>query len=179
MVFTVYKRYIYNTVGALVPQPSPYSVLFPIAPAHVTSHFTHLWHAPWVPLFHWTAYWTPRAPRPAIAEPLSLLRLDMPSPWLAPVCLPHMVNHFPLDMPGCMWPHGTNITLSLGSHSLSSQLDYALVIMFILSARQTHQRCTHCLVCHVYASSWLYAMVHSSLWQITLYLRLISYPSSI
>ena len=131
------------------------------------------------PRYPWTAYRTPRDPRSAYAEPLSLLRLNVPSPWLAPVCLPHMVNHFPTDMPGCMWPHGTHITLSLGSHSLSSQLDYILVIAFILSARQTHQCYTHCLVCHVYTSSWPYAVVHSSLWQITPYLHISTYPSSI
>ena len=49
-------------------------------------------------------------------------------------------------------------TLSLGSHSFFCQLDYLLVITFILSARQTHQHCTHCLTCHVDTSSWPYAM---------------------
>ena len=71
-----------------------------------------------------------------------------------------MVNHFPIDMLGHVWPHGTHITLSPGGHSLSSQLDYILVIVFILSARQTHQRCMHCLVCHVYTSSWPYCQKH-------------------
>ena len=59
----------------------------------------------------------------AYAEPLSQFSLNVPSPWLASVCLPHIVNHFPMDMPGCVWPHGTHITLSLGSHSLSSHQD--------------------------------------------------------
>ena len=56
---------------------------------------------------------SPRTPRLAMVEPLSLLSLDTPSPRPAPVCSPLMVSHFPMDMPGCMWPHGTHITISL------------------------------------------------------------------
>ena len=56
---------------------------------------------------------SPRIPRPAIAKPLSLLSLNAPTSRPAPVCLPFMVNHYPTDMPGRMWPHGTHITISL------------------------------------------------------------------
>ena len=56
---------------------------------------------------------SPRTPRPAIAEPLSLLSLDAPPPRPAPVCIPFMVTHFPTDMPGTRVASGIHITISL------------------------------------------------------------------
>ena len=56
---------------------------------------------------------SPRTPRPAIAEPLSLLSLNAPTPRPAPVCIPFMVTHFPTDMPGTRVASGTHITISL------------------------------------------------------------------